>query len=396
MTAQDAKGNVSQPSNQASAAPFPAAVPDVVNQTQAFASTTLTGSGLVVGTVTTASHGTILSGRVIEQNPVAGMSVSAGSAVALVVSTGLPPVPVPNVTGMTQSDASSALNAWGLKPGAITLAPSVLVASGSVISQLPLAGAGAAPGSAVALTISTGLPAATIQIANVQSTVSNTSSNTITLAYTVPNMAGQALMLVVEAGSEASTTGAALPVSATFNGRTLTRAAAIRTPASGTNNGSGLFWMPVSANETGTIQITFTGTCIEKGIGALTLAGADLTGPTVVETATGTASLTDVITTSTPGALVISTAMQGNAGTLTATGTGHLRDFTVAAASSQIAGGRVQTTAPGTLTIGYSASNINRIAMVLAVFSIPGTLVVAPDLSGRTQNDAQSVLAAQD
>ncbi len=102
----------------------------------------------------------------------------------------------------------------------------------------------------------------------------------------------------------------------------------------------------------------------------MTLVGADPAGPSSVKAATGTASLTDAITTTTPNALVISTAMQGNAGTLTATGTGHLRDFTVAASSSQLAGGRVQATAPAPLTIGYSASNINRIAMVLVAFRL--------------------------
>ena len=59
-----------------------------------------------------------------------------------------------------------------------------------------------------------------------------------------------------------------------------------------------------------------------------------------METATGTASLTDVITTTTPNALVMSAATQGNAGALTATGTGHVRDFTVAGRRRK-AGGHV-------------------------------------------------------
>src|SRR5205823_173905 len=64
------------------------AVPNVVGLTQAAATTTITGAGLVVGTVTTASSNTVPSGSVISENPVAGTQVNAGSAVNLVVSTG--------------------------------------------------------------------------------------------------------------------------------------------------------------------------------------------------------------------------------------------------------------------------------------------------------------------
>ena len=79
-----------------------------------------------------------------------------------------------------------------------------------MVSQNPIAGASAQPGSPVALTISTG-PAVNIQVANVQSALGNSSSSFIDLAYTVPNLPGQDLLLVVQAGSEASTTNAALP-----------------------------------------------------------------------------------------------------------------------------------------------------------------------------------------
>ena len=116
-----------------------------------------------------------------------------------------------------------------------------------------------------------------------------------------------------------------------------------------------------------------------------TLVGASLAGPTVVETATGTASLTDMITTTTQNAMVISTATQGNAGALTATGAGHLRDFNVGPTSSQVAGGHAASAVPATLTLGYSAGNINRIAMVLAAFPVSAPTappVSVPNVSG--------------
>ena len=58
--------------------------------TQANATSSLTTAGLVVGTVTNASSATVAAGLVISQNPGGGSLVSAGSAVALLVSSGNP------------------------------------------------------------------------------------------------------------------------------------------------------------------------------------------------------------------------------------------------------------------------------------------------------------------
>ena len=72
-----------------SCAPSPTViVPNVVGQTQAAATTSLTNAGLTVGTVTTASSPTVPAGSVISQNPAGGSSVPVGSAVNLTVSTG--------------------------------------------------------------------------------------------------------------------------------------------------------------------------------------------------------------------------------------------------------------------------------------------------------------------
>jgi hypothetical protein len=69
-----------------SSGPPQVAVPNVVGQTQAAATTAITGAGLVVGTVTTAASNTVPSGSVISESPVAGTMVNSGSAVNLVVS----------------------------------------------------------------------------------------------------------------------------------------------------------------------------------------------------------------------------------------------------------------------------------------------------------------------
>ncbi|GJL57655.1 MAG: hypothetical protein NPIRA03_05120 [Nitrospirales bacterium] len=132
-----------------------AQVPNVVGRTQADARNALTTAGLTVGTVTTANSATVGAGRIMSQNPGAGTTVNPGSAVALVVSLG---TTVPNVVGLTQSRAQTALGDAGLTVGIVTTANSETVPSGTVISQTPVAGIKVTPGSSVALVISSGPP----------------------------------------------------------------------------------------------------------------------------------------------------------------------------------------------------------------------------------------------
>lgn len=63
-------------------------VPNVVNQSQAVATTTLTTANLVVGVVTQQNNPTIAAGNVISQTPAAGTTVLLASAVDLVISSG--------------------------------------------------------------------------------------------------------------------------------------------------------------------------------------------------------------------------------------------------------------------------------------------------------------------
>jgi len=137
-------------------------VPNVVGDTQAAATTAVTGAGLTVGTVTEASSAAVASGNVISETPAAGTSAASGSSVALVVSTGPASASVPNVVGDTQAAASTAITGAGLTVGAVTKQSSGTVASGEVISENPAANTSVATSSAVALVISTGPPTYTI------------------------------------------------------------------------------------------------------------------------------------------------------------------------------------------------------------------------------------------
>src|SRR5205814_672294 len=100
----------------------------------------ITSATLTVGTFTTDTSLTVPAGSIISQSPAAGSDVVINTAVALVVSSGLPHTTVPNVVGSTQGAASSAITSATLTVGTVTTATSLTVPSGSVISQTPTAG----------------------------------------------------------------------------------------------------------------------------------------------------------------------------------------------------------------------------------------------------------------
>jgi beta-lactam-binding protein with PASTA domain len=140
----------------------PVIVPNVVDTSLADATTTIEEEGLVVGNVTNANSDTIVDGNVISQDPVDGTEVAAESAVDLVISDGPAPVTVPNVTGLSLADATSALAAADLVVGTTSDQSSDTVPAGDVISQSPAGGTEVAAGSAVNLVISTGQALVTV------------------------------------------------------------------------------------------------------------------------------------------------------------------------------------------------------------------------------------------
>ena len=136
--------------------PLMVTVPSVIGMAQATAQSTITGAGLTVGTVTQLPSSSVPAGQVIEQNPASGIYVNEGAAVNLVVSLGLTTGVVPNVIGIAQSLAQSAITSAGFSVGAITTQYHDTIPSGSVISQNPAAGATPTAGSPVDLVVSEG------------------------------------------------------------------------------------------------------------------------------------------------------------------------------------------------------------------------------------------------
>lgn len=143
-------------------------VPDVVGDTLADATVAIGQAGLNVRTEEVYSAD-VEVGKVVAQSPKAGTRVEPGAEVALSVSKGEEPVAnatVPNLKGMTQAAAESALKAEGLT-GRALLGYSDVVPSGQVIAQAPVAGSSVAPGTQVLFQVSQGAPPATATLVEV-------------------------------------------------------------------------------------------------------------------------------------------------------------------------------------------------------------------------------------
>jgi len=133
------------------------AVPDVVGQTEADATTAITGADLVAG-ASEAPDETTPAGSIVSQDPAGGTMVDSGTIVNIVVSTGPDApatVPVPDVAGQPEGDAQKALEDVGFVTTS-TQQPSAGVEIGLVISTNPAAGTEVAPGTSVEMLVSSG------------------------------------------------------------------------------------------------------------------------------------------------------------------------------------------------------------------------------------------------
>ena len=127
-------------------------MPNVVNETEENARRTLEQMGLTVSSRTEYSD-SVEEGRVISTNPAAGQQVSRAVSVELVVSRGAETVDVPDVTGMSESSARSALQNAGFQVSSTTEESST-VSEGVVIRYNPTGKAD--KGSTVTIVVSSG------------------------------------------------------------------------------------------------------------------------------------------------------------------------------------------------------------------------------------------------
>jgi beta-lactam-binding protein with PASTA domain len=143
-------------------APTVTAVPSVIGMTEAEAETTLKDAGFTaLATKVTTNDNP--AGTVTAQVPDAGSELTPGSQVAIQVAQADEPPPpssvkVPDVVGMTQADAQSALSKAGLVSSFVTQANSAT--KGDAFAQQPAAGQSVPPQSTVVVGISSGKPPA--------------------------------------------------------------------------------------------------------------------------------------------------------------------------------------------------------------------------------------------
>lgn len=132
------------------------ALPELTGSTLEEAKTALNAAEMALGNVSEAYDDQVPAGVVLSQNPGRGTEVRHGTPVALVVSKGPQPIPVPDVRGQPQDAAVQAIQDAGLKA---VIAPETVndktVPKGAVVSQAPANGT-LFKGDTVTLTISKG------------------------------------------------------------------------------------------------------------------------------------------------------------------------------------------------------------------------------------------------
>jgi len=130
-------------------------IPNIEGQVSSAAEQLLKSSPYnFVVTITAEPSATVEKGRAIRTDPAIGTPLPAGSPIALIVSSGSPTVVVPDVTGKTEGEAQTAINAAGLITDIkYQNVPAGDVNDGRVISQSREAQSAVAPGTKVTLVI---------------------------------------------------------------------------------------------------------------------------------------------------------------------------------------------------------------------------------------------------
>ncbi len=136
-------------------------VPDLIDLSSTNdARAVLSASNLVLGKIIQKDSDKP-EGTILEQNPIAGSSVEAGSRVDVAISSGK--VTVPNVLGMNRTDAYTILLTAGFTVQFIE-EPRADVATGTVLAQTPLPGEVTTKGTIVVLNVASAAPAPAVTV----------------------------------------------------------------------------------------------------------------------------------------------------------------------------------------------------------------------------------------
>ena len=140
------------PSATVTAAP----VPNVAGMSESDARSAIEGAGLKFVKGDDVASDTVESGKAVSSDPGAGASVLLGGEVTVHFSSGSAMVEVPDVTGMSQSEARSSIEGAGLVWGDVLTEDSASTSAGQVIRTDPGAGTSVERGETVSVVISSG------------------------------------------------------------------------------------------------------------------------------------------------------------------------------------------------------------------------------------------------
>jgi serine/threonine-protein kinase len=137
-------------------------VPQTAGLTVVAAKAALSKSGLVVATETATASGSVADGLVIGTDPAAGASAKSGQNITLIVSSGPPKVPVPDVVGSGETSAVVAILRAGFTNNPDITRDFNKAPAGTVYKIDPAAGALASPGAVVHIWVSQGIEQVTV------------------------------------------------------------------------------------------------------------------------------------------------------------------------------------------------------------------------------------------
>ncbi|HUK20429.1 MAG TPA: PASTA domain-containing protein [Gemmatimonadales bacterium] len=127
-------------------------VPDLAGLDATLSQRLITAAGLGAAPVESV-QAAAPEGVVMVTRPPAGALLAPGTPVTVVVSRGAPTIPVPDVLGMSQTDARTRVESLGLQLGTVSRRHVASANPGTVIAQAPAAGTLAAPGTVVDIVV---------------------------------------------------------------------------------------------------------------------------------------------------------------------------------------------------------------------------------------------------
>ena len=308
-------------------------------------------------------------------------NVGSDSINVVVVLTGPAQVAVPNVVGLTQAAATTAITGAGLVLGTVTSAASATVPAGNVISETPGAGTLVDVGSAVNLVMSTG--PAQVAVPNVVGLTQAAATTAITGVGLVLGTVTSATSATVPAGnviSEAPGAGTLVNVGSAVNLVVSTGPAQVAVPnvvgltqgaATTAITGVGLVLGTVTSATSATVP---AGNVISEAPGAGTLVDVGSAVNLVVSTGPAQVAVPNVV------------GLTQGAATTAITGVGLVLGTVTSATSATVPAGNVISEAPGAGTLVDVGSAVN-----LVVSTGPAQVAV-PNVVGLTQAAATTAI----